>query len=89
MPLCGHATLASAAALFSGMGNVNRILNFKTKFGILMVAKNSDASGSSPLLEMALPLLLADKALPAGVDEGRLLTSALGPSVPRDLVRYE
>ncbi|OQR75868.1 phenazine biosynthesis domain-containing protein-like [Tropilaelaps mercedesae] len=41
VPLCGHATLATAAALFDN-GNKNKRLNFDTKSGTLTAIKGDD-----------------------------------------------
>lgn len=78
VPLCGHATLASAAAIFFGEGNPAPQLRFDTLSGELVVTRQAaaaavaagssgDASGSSSaaagdLLSMDLPLVDASAA---------------------------
>lgn len=42
VPLCGHATLATAAVLFFGKGNSNQRLEFKTLSGVLAASRNVD-----------------------------------------------
>jgi hypothetical protein len=43
--LCGHATLASAHALFAHAGNVHESLTFDTLSGPLIVSKDSSKGG--------------------------------------------
>ncbi|KAF1754231.1 hypothetical protein GCK72_020791 [Caenorhabditis remanei] len=50
VPLCGHATLATAHVLFNEIGNSNDEIKFETKSGVLTV-KN----GAEGLLEMDFP----------------------------------
>ena len=50
--LCGHATLATAAALFQKCGNKNPSLHFETKSGILVAT----ASPGKSAIEIDLPL---------------------------------
>ena len=84
VPLCGHATLASAAALFFGERNPARQLAFETLSGELVVtrqaagaagkgdaqaAAGSSSSAGSELLSMDLPLIEATaEAVPPGMD---------------------
>jgi len=42
VPLCGHATLASAKALFAVAGNTNSIIEFSTLSGILKARRDGD-----------------------------------------------
>ncbi|XP_077488870.1 phenazine biosynthesis-like domain-containing protein isoform X3 [Amblyomma americanum] len=42
--LCGHATLATAAAIFYGLGNQSRELQFHTKSGVLKASKGQDGA---------------------------------------------
>jgi PhzF family phenazine biosynthesis protein len=42
VPLCGHATLATAHVLFCEMKNQNRILRFETQSGELVVRREGD-----------------------------------------------
>ena len=51
VPLCGHATLASAAALFKMVENQNSLIKFSTLSGDLYVSK-----GENGFLNMDLPL---------------------------------
>ncbi|KAL9962654.1 hypothetical protein ACROYT_G031775 [Oculina patagonica] len=50
VPLCGHATLASAAVLFNSLGNPNTELTFETLSGNLMARRQ----GSSICLDLPL-----------------------------------
>jgi hypothetical protein len=64
VPLCGHATLAAAAALLSGAGNGVPVLRFDTLSGELSVTRRPGG-----LLEMELPSVAASSdegALPNG-----------------------
>ena len=61
VPLCGHATLAAAAALFDGAGNTASQLRFATLSGELRVSRHA-ATGE---LCMDLPLLEAQPELPS------------------------
>jgi PhzF family phenazine biosynthesis protein len=42
VPLCGHATLATAKVLFDELNNQNRELEFETKSGVLKAKKEGD-----------------------------------------------
>jgi predicted PhzF superfamily epimerase YddE/YHI9 len=72
VPLCGHGTLASAAALFYGAGNPAPELRFLTASGPLVVrraaggpsAAAAAAGGAGELLEMSLPSAPPDGPLP-------------------------
>mmetsp|Transcript_12577 Transcript_12577/g.27159 ORF Transcript_12577/g.27159 Transcript_12577/m.27159 type:complete len:303 (+) Transcript_12577:129-1037(+) len=63
VPLCGHATLASAAALFD-RGNQSPSLQFHTLSGVLSVSRQA-ASPGAPLLAMTLPLAAPCDPVPA------------------------
>ena len=67
VPLCGHATLASAHVLFTHLGFAKPEIHFETKSGRLTVKREGD------LLAMDFP---ADVARPCPVPEG--LDRALG-----------
>jgi PhzF family phenazine biosynthesis protein len=86
VPLCGHATLASAAALFDCAGNTAKTLFFDTLSGELAVervAEKGNGTADSLKLAMNLPLL---KPVPAeSVSEdftksSHLIAAALGES---------
>uniref|UniRef100_A0A383VVK7 Phenazine biosynthesis-like domain-containing protein n=1 Tax=Tetradesmus obliquus TaxID=3088 RepID=A0A383VVK7_TETOB len=62
VPLCGHATLASAATLFTECGNPAPTLHFHTLSGILSVTRQQH--GQQQLLRMSLPLSTATDPLP-------------------------
>lgn len=63
VPLCGHATLASAAAIFFEEANPARRLAFDTLSGELVVTRQAD------LLSMELPLIEATAAaVPPGME---------------------
>ncbi|XP_042862252.1 phenazine biosynthesis-like domain-containing protein [Penaeus japonicus] len=47
VPLCGHATLATAHTLFSSLGNKSSRIEFKTKSGLLVARKD----GSNIILD--------------------------------------
>lgn len=42
VPLCGHATLASAYVVFNELGHDQNLVHFKTQSGELIVLKNDD-----------------------------------------------
>ncbi|KAF6253732.1 hypothetical protein COO60DRAFT_1642910 [Scenedesmus sp. NREL 46B-D3] len=63
VPLCGHATLASAATLFTASGNPAPTLHFETLSGTLSVTRKQD--GQRELLQMSLPSSAAADPLPA------------------------
>ncbi|KAF8055728.1 hypothetical protein HT031_006632 [Scenedesmus sp. PABB004] len=71
VPLCGHATLASAATIFSECGNAAPALRFETLSGPLTVTRqqagDGGGGGGGALLEMALPLCAATDPLPAAL----------------------
>jgi PhzF family phenazine biosynthesis protein len=60
VPLCGHATLASAAALFECAGNTSETLFFETKSGELAVQRVAAAEGNKDSLKIAMDLPLID-----------------------------
>ncbi|RKP39951.1 hypothetical protein BJ085DRAFT_35181 [Dimargaris cristalligena] len=63
VPLCGHATLASAHVLMRELGNTAPAIQFHTKSGILRVTKESIPEGDC--LNMMLPL---NPAFPLGTN---------------------
>jgi PhzF family phenazine biosynthesis protein len=86
VPLCGHATLASAAAIFFGEGNPASQLAFDTLSGELRVTRQqagaaangtsttTTSSGSADMLSMDLPLIEASAdEVPAGCGPGSAL----------------
>jgi PhzF family phenazine biosynthesis protein len=78
VPLCGHATLAAAAALFFGECNGARQLAFDTLSGELVVTRqpsgDSAADPQADLLSMDLPLIQATgEAVPLGMGRGSAL----------------
>lgn len=79
VPLCGHATLASAAVLFHKIKNANSILTFVTLSGKLKARKAEDG------IVLDLPLYPAH---PQDVREVKdLIKSAIGDTMVQD-VRY-
>ena len=42
VPLCGHATLATAAILFNELGNTNNLIDFKTLSGLLKASRSGE-----------------------------------------------
>ena len=83
VPLCGHATLAAAAALLDGEGNTCRRLVFDTLSGELSVSRQPAGSGSSGgggggLLSMDLPMIQGTPDVPAGMGPGSELIKARG-----------
>ncbi|KAH7982963.1 hypothetical protein HPB52_008390 [Rhipicephalus sanguineus] len=44
VPLCGHATLATAAAIFAEWGNESRELQFYTKSGVLKASRETNGT---------------------------------------------
>lgn len=74
--LCGHATLASAAALFQGQGNPAQELLFDTVHsGQLSVRRMGREQ--QPLLQMSLPLHDPTDAVPWGIAPGSDLVQSL------------
>jgi PhzF family phenazine biosynthesis protein len=69
VPLCGHATLASACAIFHANLNTSNTLNFHTKSGILSVSQVNEEGGT--LLEMNFPL---NKSQPYPINEAIIET---------------
>ena len=67
VPLCGHATLASAHVLFDELGSDAEALTFDTRSGPLIVRRAAEG------FEMDFP---ADRPAPTGVPDG--LAEALG-----------
>eukprot|EP01025_Chloroclados_australasicus_P054987 TRINITY_DN6583_c1_g1_i1.p1 TRINITY_DN6583_c1_g1~~TRINITY_DN6583_c1_g1_i1.p1 ORF type:complete len:328 (-),score=34.46 TRINITY_DN6583_c1_g1_i1:339-1322(-) len=77
VPLCGHATLASAVVLMEEVGNLNNKLTFDTLSGPLTVEKVSTASGQ--LYRMVLPLADPVDPLPEHVNiEHPLIQATIG-----------
>ncbi|KIY95088.1 phenazine biosynthesis-like protein domain containing [Monoraphidium neglectum] len=68
VPLCGHATLASAHVLFSEVGNTSEALYFDTLSGRLTVRRAAGADGGVRI-EMGLPWADARDPLPAGLGD--------------------
>ncbi|CAH3196647.1 unnamed protein product [Porites evermanni] len=72
VPLCGHATLASAAVLFNVLGNANTEITFETLSGNLMARKQ----GSSICMDLPLnpsePLSKEDQTI------SRLIKTVVG-----------
>ena len=87
VPLCGHATLASAAALLFGEGNPAEQLAFQTLSGELRVSRQRGRAGSSGdsgtgggSLSMDLPLVPASpEDVPSGMEAGSALVQ-VGPA---------
>lgn len=59
VPLCGHATLATAAAIANECGNMSEKLIFETKSGTLVVRRDG------PSFSMTLPFLPPQSNLPS------------------------
>ncbi|XP_068838514.1 phenazine biosynthesis-like domain-containing protein isoform X2 [Capricornis sumatraensis] len=79
VPLCGHATLASAAVLFHKIKNVNSTLTFVTMSGELKARKEEDG------IVLDLPLYPAH---PQKLHEVKdLIKTAIGDTLVQD-VRY-
>jgi PhzF family phenazine biosynthesis protein len=86
VPLCGHATMAAAAALFFGERNPAGRLRFDTLSGELSVALDR-ATGQ---LAMDLPLLAPAAELPADdMGIGSELVHAAVGELPVEAVLYE
>lgn len=96
VPLCGHATLASAAAIFAEVNNASSELEFLTLSGSLYVKKlEGSADGrAGPLLEMKCPCLPPSDPVPENLGIGSKLVSVLAAGLPvaevvwRSNVRY-
>ena len=82
-PICGHATLASAHALFEELGVDAPLLTFDTLAGDLTVRRAGAVLGG-PGLEMDFP---ADppRRVEAGPDLAKALTQALGGVAPLEV----
>ena len=81
VPLCGHATLAAAAAIFACANNPAPCLYFETLSGELSVRRDTSSESSKLRLEMDLPLLLTQPATPVSQDfnlNSPLLAAVLG-----------
>ncbi|KAK9814400.1 hypothetical protein WJX72_005326 [[Myrmecia] bisecta] len=86
MPLCGHATLASAAALIEGEGNKAGQLFFETASGTLSVTQLGAADDGRPMLQMALPLADPVDPVPQSCLAGSALMQVLlGGQQPADV----
>ncbi|XP_043780755.1 phenazine biosynthesis-like domain-containing protein isoform X2 [Cervus elaphus] len=79
VPLCGHATLASAAVLFHKIKNVNSTLTFVTLSGELKARKEEDG------IVLDLPLYPAHPQKLHEVED--LIKTAIGDTLVQD-VRY-
>jgi len=85
VPLCGHATLASAAALFDCAGNTAKTLYFDTKSGELAVERVDEKNNGTDTLKLAMSLPLL-KPVPAEsipqdfTKDSPLVEAALGKS---------
>uniref|UniRef100_U3I3L3 Phenazine biosynthesis like protein domain containing n=2 Tax=Anas platyrhynchos TaxID=8839 RepID=U3I3L3_ANAPP len=79
VPLCGHATLASAAVLFHIQKNTNSVLTFVTLSGELKTRREKDH------IVLDLPLY---STYPQALEEvGELIKAAVGDMIVQDL-RY-
>ncbi len=87
VPLCGHATLAAAAALFLGERNAAPVLTFETASGELAVAR-APGGGAAATFQMDLPALPAAAALPAAFGVGSALVHALVSELPVEEVLF-
>jgi len=92
VPLCGHATLASAAALFSEAGNSSPELEFLTASGSLYVSRvpggRGDASGG-PMLEMRFPSLPPQDTVPSSkLASGSELVAIVAGGLPVEQVAW-
>jgi len=89
VPLCGHATLAAAAAIFNGTENAADCLFFDTLSGELSVKRDA-ATG---MLSMDLPLLEPGSNLPSEDFEANseLIQAALSgtPAVQVEEILFE
>jgi predicted PhzF superfamily epimerase YddE/YHI9 len=83
VPLCGHATLAAAAALFLGERNAAPAVTFETASGELAVAR---APGGA--FQMDLPALPAAAALPGAFGVGSEVVHALVGELPVEEVLF-
>ncbi|CAN7948574.1 unnamed protein product, partial [Ixodes hexagonus] len=80
VPLCGHATLATAAAIFGECGNLSEELEFDTRTGLLKASRGPD--------DMILLDLPARTTMPADRDKyGKLVEAVVGHLPVREL-RY-
>jgi PhzF family phenazine biosynthesis protein len=79
VPLCGHATIASAWVIFSELAPELDVVRFATESGILTVDKGSDGCH-----RMAMPAGRVE-ALPAPDGFGQALGDALGVAAPDEI----
>uniref|UniRef100_A0A1I7V2C7 Phenazine biosynthesis-like domain-containing protein 1 n=1 Tax=Caenorhabditis tropicalis TaxID=1561998 RepID=A0A1I7V2C7_9PELO len=63
VPLCGHATLATAHVLFNEIGNENDEIHFETKSGVLTVKKDGNGNLEMNFPKYELTLLKFDDLL--------------------------
>eukprot|EP00798_Chlamydomonas_sp_ICE-L_P008622 gene8622-34065_t len=101
VPLCGHATLAAAAVIFSECGNKSETIQFCTRdSGTLEVsrasskemsrlpsASNSDRASKVLAMKMRLPLADPTDPVPQGCNDPSFLSACVGSAQVRE-VRY-
>lgn len=68
LPLCGHGTLATAAALVQGEGNQQDTLHFETLGGQLSVQSMLSKANSLPTIQITLPKSDSSMQLPNGLN---------------------
>lgn len=67
LPLCGHGTLAAAAALIQGAGNQHDTLHFETLKGKLSVQRLPHGANGIPIIQITLPRSDSTNQLPHGL----------------------
>mmetsp|Transcript_15220 Transcript_15220/g.26384 ORF Transcript_15220/g.26384 Transcript_15220/m.26384 type:complete len:315 (-) Transcript_15220:407-1351(-) len=95
-PMCGHATMAAAAVLFTELHNPSDILSFHTLSGVLKVSKADTPSQQSKAvsMKMSLPWAPPTEPLPAVLGpacdspEGLALRTACVGSLPVAVCGY-
>lgn len=80
VPLCGHATLATAAAIFAEWGNASRELQFHTKSGVLQASREPNGT-----IVLDLP---ARSSVAVQEEDYRSLLDAVIGDTPVAEVRY-
>lgn len=84
--LCGHATLATAAALCQGEGNLMETLFFDTQLSGQLSVKRLDDT-KRPLLQLRMPFNEAKDPLPDGITaESEFVKLIVGEALIKDIV---
>ncbi|KAL3145764.1 hypothetical protein ABBQ38_015144 [Trebouxia sp. C0009 RCD-2024] len=86
LPLCGHGTLAAAAAIFQG--NQHQTLDFETSKGLISVQRLREDSNGLPLMQLALPRSECSADLPPGLNLNPLTLKTIVGDLPIQDIQY-